>query len=193
MRGTIIGVMGPHVSDKDSMEKHSFELGKAIASHGYILLTGGRNSGVMHAAAKGAKSAGGLTVGILPGSDSTDDVSDAIDIPIITGLHSARNNINVLSSSCIVSVGMGPGTASELCLALKASKPIILMDASDEAKAFFKSLAPNLVTAVSSVQAAIDDSSPPTPKEQLNIVVLLVTVTYVMSLLSVDPDEIPQS
>lgn len=166
MPRTIIGVMGPHVTDKIEMEKHSFELGALIAKHGYVLLTGGRNSGVMDAACKGAKSVGGLTIGVLP-SDNTDEASSAVDIPIITGLHSARNNINVLSSAVIVSVGMGPGTASELCLALKASKPIILLDASSESKAFFKSLAPSLVTAVESVEEAIQAVLTLAPKNDI--------------------------
>ena len=154
MPRVIIGVMGPHVAGNTDMETHSFELGAEIGKHGYVLLTGGRNSGVMDAASRGAKSVGALVIGVLP-SDNTDELSSAVDIPIITGLQSARNNINVLSSAVIISVGMGPGTASELCLALKANKPIILLDATSEAKAFFNSLAPTLVTSAETVQEAI--------------------------------------
>ncbi|KAJ9519692.1 hypothetical protein QJQ45_013321 [Haematococcus lacustris] len=84
----------------------------------------------MDAACKGAKAAGGTTIGIIPG-DSGEDVSDAVDILIITGLGSARNNINVLSCAVVVAVGMGPGTASEydvqVALALKAKKHVVLL------------------------------------------------------------------
>jgi uncharacterized protein (TIGR00725 family) len=73
-RKPIIGVMGPGKTDT-SLEKHielANELGKQIASHGWILLTGGRSLGVMDAAMKGAKAGGGTTIGILPGPDTSD-------------------------------------------------------------------------------------------------------------------------
>jgi hypothetical protein len=83
MPRVIIGVMGPHVAGNTDMETHSFELGAEIGKHGYVLLTGGRNSGVMDAASRGAKSVGALVIGVLP-SDNTDELSSAVDIPIIT-------------------------------------------------------------------------------------------------------------
>ena len=67
------------------------------------------------------KSAGGMTIGIVPAADAS-EVSDAIDIPIITGLGGARDNINALSCSVLVAVGMGPGTCAEVALALKAGE-----------------------------------------------------------------------
>ncbi len=83
----------------------------------------------MNAASKGAKKSGGLTVGILP-SDNKDGMSKFVDIPICTGMGSARNNINVLSSNVVVACGTGAGTSSETMLALKAQKPIILLNPS---------------------------------------------------------------
>ena len=59
------------------------------------MLTGGRAAGVMEAACRGAQAAGGLTVGVLPSADGA-DMSDAVDIPIVTGLGDARNAVNVL-------------------------------------------------------------------------------------------------
>jgi hypothetical protein len=93
----------------------------------------------MDAASRGAKAAQGLTVGILPTQNLT-HMSDAVDIPIATGLGQGRNLINVLSSHVIVACGNGPGTASEIALALKADKPIVFVGASSEALAFWQSL-----------------------------------------------------
>lgn len=99
------------------------EVGACIARAGAILVCGG-TSGVMEAAAGGAKSAGGITIGILPGA-SEDDANPYIDIPIITDLGNARNVINVLSSHAIIAVAGAYGTLSEIALALKCGKPVI--------------------------------------------------------------------
>ncbi|ACB54104.1 CHP725-containing protein [Crocosphaera subtropica ATCC 51142] len=142
-RKIIIGVMGPGDSATEIDIKNAYELGKLIAQQDWILLTGGRNVGVMDAANKGAKEAGGLTIGILP-SNHTKNVSDAVDIAILTDLGNARNNINVLSSDIIVACGIGLGTVSEIALALKNRKPVILLSESPESQQLFKSFAPNL-------------------------------------------------
>ena len=94
----------------------------------------------MNAANKGAKSANGLTVGILPGND-TRGISEAVDIAIVTDMGNARNNINILSSDVIIACGMGTGNASEIALALKANKQVILLNDSAESQLFFKDLA----------------------------------------------------
>src|SRR5207253_5009519 len=137
MAKILIGVMGPGGATADEM-KAAFELGALIAREGWVLVTGGRSAGVMDAASRGAKSAGGLTVGILPTKDAR-DVSEAVDVPILTDMGQARNNINVLSSRAVVACGMGAGTASEVALALKAKKKIILLKVNQESEAFFKS------------------------------------------------------
>lgn len=122
----IIGVMGGgQVAETD--REWAFHLGQLIAKHGWVLLNGGRNCGIMDASAKGAKSAGGLTIGILP-DDNTGRVSDFIDIPILTGMGSARNAINVLSSDIVVACSGGAGTVSEIALALKAGKTVVLLN-----------------------------------------------------------------
>jgi uncharacterized protein (TIGR00725 family) len=129
MSKPIIGVMGPGDGASQTDLKYAYELGKLIAEQHWILLTGGRNSGVMNAASKGAKKSGGLTVGILP-SDNKTGISEFVDIPICTGMGSARNNVNVLSSDVVVACGTGAGTISEITLALKAQKPIVLLNPS---------------------------------------------------------------
>lgn len=69
------------------------------------------------------QTAGGLTIGVLPGIDAG-EVSSAIDVPIVTGMGSGRDNINALSGDIMLAVGMGPGTAAEISLALKAGAPL---------------------------------------------------------------------
>ena len=122
----IIGIMGGgNVAHED--EKIAYRLGSMIAKEGWILLNGGRDAGIMRASAKGAFDHGGLTVGILP-DDNCDRVSEYIKIPIITGMGNARNCINVLSSDIVVACPGGLGTLSEIALALKSSKTVILLN-----------------------------------------------------------------
>lgn len=154
MRKIIIGIMGPGNASPREAET-ARELGRAIASQGWILLTGGGNAGVMAAANQGAKEAGGLTVGILPGPDDRHLCPD-VDIAIFTDMGSARNNINVLSCDVVVACGMGAGTASEIALALKAGKPVILLHLSRAGQEFFAQLAPEKAIAIDTPAAAID-------------------------------------
>jgi uncharacterized protein (TIGR00725 family) len=139
VRKIIIGVMGPGSGASEAERTNAYELGQLIAREGWVLLTGGRNTGVMDAASHGAKAANGLTLGILP-TDSDRGMSDAVDIAILTDMGNARNNINVLSSDVVIACGMGAGTASEVALALKANKPVILLSDHAESQQFFKSL-----------------------------------------------------
>ncbi len=150
----MIGVMGLGNQATSEDLQVAYKLGRNIAQSGWVLLTGGRNQGVMDAASRGAKSADGLTVGILPTDDRT-HMSAAIDIPIITDMGSARNNINVLSSDVVIACGMGTGTASEVSLALKANKPVILLNVSEESRAFFQGLASQQVFVATNVEGAI--------------------------------------
>lgn len=155
MRKIIIGVMGPGAKASALDIQNAYELGTLIALAGWVLLTGGRNVGVMDAANQGAKSANGLTIGILPTSD-TNAVSDAVDIAIVTDMGNARNNINVLSSDAIVACGMGAGTASEIALALKGNKQVILLNEERESKVFFKNLSKDSIYIANTPIQAID-------------------------------------
>ena len=122
---TIIGVMGgASVCEEDY--RMAFDLGARIAEKGWILLNGGRDAGIMRASAEGAKSKGGLTIGILPGPSKA-GANPFIDIPIVTNLADARNLINVLSSDVVVACPGGAGTLSEIALALKNDKPVVLL------------------------------------------------------------------
>ncbi len=154
MKKILIGVMGKGDKATATDCQNAHELGKLIAQQGWVLLTGGRNVGVMDAASLGAKAANGLTVGILPEND-TSAISQAVDIAIITGMGNARNNINVLSSDVIIACGMGAGTASEIALALKANKKVILLNSDEQSKSFFQHLASENVYTTNNPSEAI--------------------------------------
>ena len=124
-RPLIVGVMGGSKADEDTCQ-HAYALGALIAQQGWVLLNGGRNAGVMAASARGAVDHGGLTIGILPDAD-TDRTSEFIMIPICTAMGSARNVINILSSDIVVACPGGPGTVSEIALALKHGKYVITL------------------------------------------------------------------
>ena len=156
MKKIIIGVMGPGEGATQINLDHAYQLGKLIAEAGWILLTGGRNTGVMEAANQGAKAADGLTIGILPNA-SKKGVSDAVDLAIFTNLGQARNVINILSSDVIIACGMGAGTASEIALAIKHNKPVILLNQHPESQIFFKSLSSKQVIIVNSPEEAIQE------------------------------------
>ena len=134
--------------------QNAYELGKLIAENNWVLLTGGRKIGVMEAASKGAKAANGLTVGILSDRDCQ-NISEAVDIAIITDMGNARNNINVLSSDIVIACGMGLGTASEVALAMKNGKKVILLGQNSETIAFFTSLSPKKLFIADNPQQAI--------------------------------------
>jgi len=150
----IIGVMGPGEQARPCDLDTAYALGQQIAQAGWIVLTGGRDRGVMEAASQGAKAAGGLTIGILPSQDLA-HASAAVDIPILTGLGNGRNIINVLSSQVVVACGMGAGTASEIALAVKTGKPVVLLNGTAASDRFFLELAPALVHIAASVDRAM--------------------------------------
>lgn len=155
-RRGIVGVMGAGENARSIDIRNAFALGSAIADEGWIVLTGGRNRGVMDAVSKGAKAAGGLTVGILPTKDKR-TISAAVDVAIITDMGSARNYINVLTSDVIVACGAGgPGTASEIALALKSDKIVILFNGSQESRTYFKKIGGRLVLEADSVSRTVE-------------------------------------
>jgi hypothetical protein len=103
------------------------EVGAALARGGAVLLTGGRG-GVMAAASAGARAAGGLVVGVLPGADATASPPNPhVEVALFTGLGQARNPLLVLSAASVVAVGGGWGTLSEIALALKQGVPVVLL------------------------------------------------------------------
>jgi uncharacterized protein (TIGR00725 family) len=154
MRKTIVGVMGPGDNATEQECEQAYQLGQLIAAQGWVLLTGGRNVGVMDAACRGAKAAGGLTVGILP-TKTFEAVSDAVDIAIATDMGNARNNINVLSCAVVIACGMGMGTASEVALAIKNGKSVVLLTQDRSTVEFFNNIARDRIAWADSAEEAI--------------------------------------
>jgi uncharacterized protein (TIGR00725 family) len=105
----------------------AYEVGVAIARRGAMLICGGRG-GVMAAAARGAQSAGGLTIGILPGYDRR-DANPNIQIAIATGMGEARNAVVVASADAVVAMEGEGGTLSEIGLAIKLGRPVVALRA----------------------------------------------------------------
>jgi len=134
----IIAVICPATNTNDAILELAKKIGEFIALNGWILLSGGRNKGIMEAANEGAYSARGMTVGVLPGDGN--EKSEYVKIPIVTGMGSARNNIIALTADILVAVGMGFGTSSEISLALKAGKKVVIAGADQKAKDFFSDL-----------------------------------------------------
>lgn len=118
----MISVCGPNEAT-DAELASAYEIGRLIAEAGHALVCGGRG-GVMEQAAAGAKSVGGVTIGILPGYDPT-EANGYIDHAIPTGMGHARNAIVVASGEYVIAVGGGFGTLSEIGLALKMGKRVV--------------------------------------------------------------------
>jgi len=98
-------------------------VGRELAQRGAVLVCGGLG-GVMEAACRGAKAAGGLTVGILPGT-ARGEANRYVDIPIVTGLGEARNVLVVQSAQAVIAVHGEYGTLSEIAHALKLGIPVV--------------------------------------------------------------------
>ncbi len=99
------------------------EVGREIARRGHALICGGLG-GVMEAACKGAKSAGGVTIGILPMSQAK-DANPYVDFPIATGMGLARNIVIVLTASALIAVDGRYGTLSEIAYASQLGVPLV--------------------------------------------------------------------
>ncbi|MGH2774480.1 MAG: TIGR00725 family protein [Actinomycetota bacterium] len=105
------------------MSAHAEKVGSLLAEAGAIVVCGGLG-GVMEAACKGAKSAGGTTVGILPGMVRS-DANDFVDIALPTGLGESRNALVARAADALIAIGGEFGTLSEIGLALKIGKPVV--------------------------------------------------------------------
>jgi uncharacterized protein (TIGR00725 family) len=98
------------------------EVGRLLAQAGVGLVCGGRG-GVMAAACRGARQAGGITVGLLPGTDPA-EANPWVQIAIPTGLGEARNALVVGAGRAVIAIGGEYGTLSEIAFALKAGKRV---------------------------------------------------------------------
>ena len=110
----IVGIMGSHREDSPALGE-ARSLGEAVAIRGHVLLTGG-GTGVMQAASEGAWRAGGLVLAILPNERHR---------PVYTGFSDGRNAVSAKTSHVMIALEGGPGTLSEIALALKSGTPVI--------------------------------------------------------------------
>jgi uncharacterized protein (TIGR00725 family) len=115
----VAGSAGAPVGDIDVAER----VGRALAARGAVVVCGG-GGGAMEAACRGAKEAGGATLGILPGLDRH-DANQYVDIAVPTGLGEARNALVVRAADALIAVGGEWGTLSEIALALRAGKRVV--------------------------------------------------------------------
>jgi hypothetical protein len=122
MGKAIMGVIGGRRVKKRLLETAE-EVGRLIAEKGFFLVCGGLG-GVMEAASKGAKEAGGITIGILP-QETKEYANPYIDIPIVTGFGIGRNIIIARTADVIIAIGGEYGTLSEIAFSLQLEKPVI--------------------------------------------------------------------
>jgi len=125
-----IGVVGEGACSR-ATARTAERVGAAIARAGAVLFCGGR-TGVMEAASRGAARAGGAVVGVLPGF-SRRDANRWVTIPVVTGMDQARNVVLVRSCDAVIAVGGSYGTLSEIALALKVGKRVIVVGAGNTA------------------------------------------------------------
>lgn len=117
-----VAVVGPGEATAGEQETAQ-AVGRALAERGAIVVCGGLG-GVMAAACRGAASGGGLTVGILPGTDRA-AANEWVAVAIPTGLGELRNGLVVRAADAVIAVGGAHGTLSEIALALKIGIPVI--------------------------------------------------------------------
>ena len=118
----IIAVIGDSSCSPEEV-KLAESVGEILAQQGATIVCGGLG-GVMEAACRGAKSKGGLTIGILPGQDPS-TANPWVDIPVVTGIGEARNVAVVKSAQAVIAIGGRYGTLSEIAHALKSNIPVI--------------------------------------------------------------------
>ncbi|MBM4117197.1 TIGR00725 family protein [bacterium] len=114
------------VGDADASpaaEAFAEALGRAIARHGWALISGGRE-GVMGAASRGCRAAGGIVVGILPTADDSAG-NEHCQVQLPTGMGWTRNSLTALAGDVVVAIGGRAGTLTEIAYAWSYGKPIL--------------------------------------------------------------------
>jgi uncharacterized protein (TIGR00725 family) len=122
MRRIQVAVVGGGVEHEERAER----VGRLLAERGATVVCGGRDE-VMEAAARGAKSAGGVTIGILPGETAA-QANEWIDHVVVTGIGHARNLAVVASGDAVIAVGGAWGTLSEIALARVLGRPVVIVE-----------------------------------------------------------------
>ncbi|SDL62924.1 TIGR00725 family protein [Halarsenatibacter silvermanii] len=121
-----IGVIGAESSIGQKIHHKAEKTGELIGESGGVMICGGKG-GVMEAASRGCQKTGGTVIGILPSPDRS-DANSYLDYSLTTGMGQARNLMIVTSSKVVIAIAGGTGTLSEIALARKHQKPVILLD-----------------------------------------------------------------
>lgn len=120
-----VAVVGPSGDLDPTMARAAEETGRLLAEAGCVVVTGG-GTGVMEAASRGARTAGGTTVGILPGHDRSEG-NRHLTVALPTGLGELRNGLVVRAVDVVVAVGGSWGTLSEIALARRTGVPVYVV------------------------------------------------------------------
>lgn len=121
-RARVVAVVGAGECDRGTAERAE-EVGRLLAGRGCTLVTGGLG-GVMEAASRGAREAGGLVIGVLPAADP-ETANPHVQVAIATGMGDARNAILANTANVFVAIGGAHGTLSEIAFALKRKKRVV--------------------------------------------------------------------
>jgi uncharacterized protein (TIGR00725 family) len=121
-RALQVAVVGSGVVNEQRAE----EVGRLLARRGCTVVTGGRGE-VMAAAARGAKQAGGTTIGIVPGETAA-EANEWIDHVVVTGIGHARNLAVAASGDAVIAVGGGWGTLAEIAFARTLGRPVVVLE-----------------------------------------------------------------
>ena len=122
MSGAQVSVIG----SGSEHEARAEEVGRLLAERGCTLVCGGHGE-VMAAAARGAKSAGGTTIGILPGTERA-EANEWIDHTVATGIGHARNLAVVATGDAVIAVGGRYGTLAEIGFALTLGRRVVILE-----------------------------------------------------------------
>jgi len=120
-----VAVVGPGDGATREELDDAREVGRLLGAASAVVLTGGLG-GVMEAAAAGAKAAGGVTIGLLPGTERSAG-NEHLTVAIATGMGEMRNLLLVRSADAVVAVGGSWGTMSEVALAMRTGKPVAVL------------------------------------------------------------------
>jgi uncharacterized protein (TIGR00725 family) len=131
-RRPVIGVIGGQRPPPQALADAE-AVGRLVAAAGAVLVCGGLG-GVMEAACRGAKAAGGLTIGILPGGEAA-EANASVDVSIVTAMGTARNVIVVRTADALVAVDGSYGTLSEIAHALDLGKRVVSLGSWDLGRA----------------------------------------------------------
>ena len=121
---TYVAVVGPSEASDDELADAE-AVGRGLAERGHVVLCGG-HGGVMGAVARGASEAGGVVVGLLPGTERS-AANPYVTVAIPTGLGELRNALLVRSADVVVSVGGSWGTLSEVAFAVRTGVPVVAL------------------------------------------------------------------